>query len=106
LTLQLALDKRVIDSANDPQQRLNLDDTGGVNCVNALVATVQNVIDAQLVPVGAINATTVEFTPYFDWKAANPSLYINKTYNGLSVAITPRRGFKRVIINLTANFNG
>jgi hypothetical protein len=106
LTLQAALNKRVIDSANDPQQRLNLDDTGGVNCVNSLKATVQNVIDSQLVPFGAINATTVEAVPYFDWKAANPALYINKTYNGLSVAITPRRGFKKVIINLTANFNG
>lgn len=106
LTIQSALDKRVIDSANDPNQRLNLDDTGGVNCINALVATVQNVIDTQLVPFGAINAATVQFVPYAQWKAANPTSYINKTYDGLYLEITPRRGFKKVIINLTANFNG
>lgn len=106
LTIQAALDKRVIDSANDPNQRLNLDDTGGVNCVNALVATVQNVIDTQLVPFGAINNTIVQFVPYFEWKAANQASYINKTYDGLYVEVTPRRGFKKVIINLNANFNG
>lgn len=106
LMIQAALDKRVIDSANDPNQRLNLDDTGGVNCINALVATVQNVIDTQLVPFGAINATTVQFVPYFQWKAANTASYNNKTYDGLYVEITPRRGFKKVIINLVANFNG
>jgi hypothetical protein len=106
LTIQAALDKRIIDSANDANKRLNLDDTGGVNCINSLVSTVQNAIDTRLVPFGVINATTVQFTPYFEWKAANTASYINKTYDGLTVEITPRRGFKKVILNLTANFNG
>jgi hypothetical protein len=106
LTLQAALDKRVIDSSNDQSKRLNLDDSGGVQCVSDLQFTAQGIVDNVLVPFGVINDTQVKADAYPLWKAQNTALYIAKKYTGLSVKIVPRRGFREMVVKMNANFNG
>jgi hypothetical protein len=122
INVKLNVANEVINGSNNPQNPLYLDQDG-INRVQARGAStlasgvafglllgrvIQTELDAptftQQLQIGAfagqvvINA--IPFVPYF---TVSPSDYKTGTYNGLSITMTPLRGFEHITINISVS---
>jgi hypothetical protein len=119
INVDLALSNAVINGSNNPSNPLYLNQVGLDRLQDVAVATMNSGVSYGLIFGNVISTTddqttfntrvnngefagqaVVNFVPFQSYYAASPSDYSIGKYAGVTIAYTPNRGFKTIVVNL------